>query len=50
MIFPDARLDSGENWIEAHVRFEVPSSDESDERLRWFEFYGQPGGDRIYIV
>lgn len=50
MIFPDARLDGGENWIEAHVPIEVPSSDESEERLRWFEFYGQPGGDRIYIV
>jgi uncharacterized protein DUF4384 len=50
MIFPDARLDGGENWIEAHVPIEVPSSDESEERLRWFEFYGQPGGDRVYIV
>ena len=50
MIYPDARLDGGENWIEAHVPIEVPSSEESEERLRWFEFYGQPGGDRIYIV
>lgn len=50
MIYPDARLDGGENWIEAHVPIEIPSSEESDERLRWFEFYGQPGGDRIYVV
>ena len=50
MIYPDARLNGGDNWIEAHVPVEIPSSDEPDERLRWFEFYGQPGSDRIYIV
>ncbi|HKP36580.1 MAG TPA: DUF4384 domain-containing protein [Pyrinomonadaceae bacterium] len=50
MIYPDVRLDGGENWIEAHVPMEIPSSDESEERLRWFEFYGKPGGDRIYVV
>lgn len=50
MIYPDPRLDSGDNWIEAHVPIEVPSSEETEERLRWFEFYGQPGGDRIYII
>jgi hypothetical protein len=50
MIFPDARLDSGQNWVEAHVPLEIPSSEESEERLRWFEFYGKPGGDRIYVV
>ena len=50
MIFPDARLDGGENWIEAHVPIEVPSSEEAEERLRWFEFYGDPGSDRIFIV
>lgn len=50
MIYPDARLDGGENWVEAHVPIEIPSSEESDERLRWFEFYGQPGSDQIYVV
>lgn len=50
MIFPDARLDGGENWIEAHVPIEVPSSEEPEERLRWFEFFGDPGTDRIFIV
>jgi hypothetical protein len=50
MIYPDARLDGGDNWIEAHVPMEIPSSEESEERLRWFEFYGQPGGDRIFVV
>lgn len=50
MIFPDARLDGGDNWVEAHVPIEVPSSEEPEERLRWFEFYGDPGSDRIFIV
>lgn len=50
MIFPDARLMGGENWIEAHVPIEIPSSEEPDERLRWFEFYGDPGKERIYVV
>ena len=50
MIYPDARLDGGENWIEAHVPLEIPSSDESEERLRWFQFYGKPGSDRIFVV
>ena len=50
MIYPDARLDGGDNWIEAHVPVEIPSSEETEERLRWFEFYGNAGGDKIYVV
>jgi len=50
MIYPDPRLDEGENWIEAHVPMEVPSSEETDERLRWFMFYGDPGVEHLYVV
>jgi Domain of unknown function (DUF4384) len=50
MIYPDPRLDGGENWIEAHVPVEVPSSGETDERLRWFTFYGDAGIERLYVV
>jgi hypothetical protein len=50
MIYPDPRLDGGENWIEAHVPVEVPSSEETDERLRWFTFYGNAGIERLYVV
>lgn len=50
MIYPDWRLDGGENWIEAHVPVEVPSSEETDERLRWFTFYGNAGIERLYVV
>lgn len=50
MIFPDPRLDAGYNAIEAHVPMEVPSSEETDERLRWFTFYGNAGTERLFIV
>src|SRR5260370_4258628 len=50
MIYPDSRLDAGDNSIEAHVPLEVPSGEESDERLRWFQFYGNAGTERLYVV
>jgi Domain of unknown function (DUF4384) len=50
MIYPDSRLDAGDNSIEAHVPLEVPSSEESDERLRWFAFYGNGGTEHLYVV
>src|SRR5262245_29266893 len=50
MIYPDARLEAGENWIEAHVPIEIPSTLETDERLRWFQFYGSAGTERLYVV
>ncbi len=50
MIFPDWHLDGGENWIEAHVPIELPSSEEAEEHLRWLVFEGDPATDRIYVV
>jgi hypothetical protein len=50
MIFPDARLEGGENWVEAHVPLDVPSTVETDERLRWFQFYGNPATEHLYVV
>ena len=50
MIYPDARLDGGDNSVEAHVPLEVPSGEETDERLRWFKFYGNSGTDHLYMV
>lgn len=50
MIYPDVRLDAGENWIEAHVPMEVPSSEQSDERLHWFVFDNNPSIERLYVV
>ncbi len=50
MIYPDSRLDGGDNSIEAHVPIEIPSSEETDERLRWFTFYGNGGNEHLYVV
>ncbi len=50
MIYPDRRLDAGENWIEAHVPLEVPSSEEKDDRFHWFVFDANPANERLYIV
>jgi hypothetical protein len=50
MIYPDSRLDAGENWIEAHVPMEVPSSERPDERYHWFVFDNDPAIERLYVV
>ena len=50
MIFPDARLEEGENWVEAHVPIDVPSNLETDERLKWFQFYGNPATEHLFVV
>ena len=50
MIFPDARLEGGENWVEAHVPMDVPSTVETDERLKWFQFYGNPATEHVFVV
>jgi hypothetical protein len=50
MIYPDPRLNEGENWIEAHVPMEVPSSDQPDERYHWFVFDNNPATERLYVV
>lgn len=50
MIFPDARLVGGDNRIAAHALYEVPSSMESDERLRWFTFDDKPAIEKLYVV
>jgi len=50
MIFPDWRLSGGDNQIDAHVPYEVPSGFEKDERLRWFVFDAKPATEHLYIV
>jgi Domain of unknown function (DUF4384) len=50
MLFPDARLAQGENRIEAHVPYEVPSSLETDPAHRWFVFDNKPAIERLYVV
>jgi Domain of unknown function (DUF4384) len=50
MIFPDVRLEGGENWVEAHVPMDVPSTVETDERLRWLEFYGNAATEHLFVI
>src|SRR5260221_7683898 len=50
MIYPDWRLDAGENWIEAHVPIEVPSSQQADERFHWFVFDANTATEHLYVV
>lgn len=50
MIYPDADLDEGGNYIQAHVPVEIPSSVATEERLKWFRFDEQAGVERLYFV
>jgi hypothetical protein len=50
MIFPDARLNGGSNLVKAHVPYEIPSSQEATEAMRWFVFSDPPAAERLYIV
>jgi hypothetical protein len=50
MIYPDERLESGENRVRAHVPVEVPSSGEPNPENRWFRVYGAPATERLYVV
>ena len=50
MIFPDSRLNGGSNLVRAHVPYEIPSSEEAREEMRWFVFKDPPAAERLYIV
>jgi len=50
MIYPDASLDEAGNYLQAHVPFEVPTSQSTEERLRWFAFDETGGTERLFFV
>ncbi|MBA2526661.1 MAG: DUF4384 domain-containing protein [Pyrinomonadaceae bacterium] len=50
MIYPNAELDEGGNYIKSHVPFEIPSSIAREERLRWFTFDKDAGAERLFFV
>src|ERR1043166_3265266 len=50
MIFPDSRLEGGDNWVAHTFPIDVPSTVETDERLRWFQFYGNPATEHLFVV
>lgn len=49
MLFPDSRLNDGANAVRAHVPYEVPSSRETDEQLRWFAFDNKSATEKLYV-
>jgi hypothetical protein len=50
MIYPNADLDEGGNYLQAHVPFEIPASDAPQERLRWFVFDENAGTEQLFFV
>jgi hypothetical protein len=50
MIYPNAELDEGGNYIQAHVPFEIPAPDAAEERLRWFAFDENVGTEKVIFV
>ena len=50
MIFPSQRLNDGDNRIVAHVPYEIPSRENPDPKLQWFEFQPPPGAEQLYLV
>lgn len=50
MIYPNADLDEAGNYLQAHVPFEIPSSQAAEERLRWLAFDEVAGTERLFFV
>ena len=48
MLYPDIRLEQGDNRIEAHVPYEIPWNEPGVEN--WFKFDANPANERLYIV
>ncbi len=50
MIYPHPALDEAGNYLQAHVPFEIPTSQEAEEKLRWFAFDETGGTERLFFV
>jgi hypothetical protein len=48
MLYPDVRLEKGDNRIQAHVPYEIPWNEPGVEN--WFKFDANPANERLYIV
>lgn len=48
MIYPSHFLREGLNKVDAHHPYEVPSR--SERQFQWFEFFGKPATERLYVV
>ena len=50
LIFPNPRLQNGENQVAAHVLYEVPSSNEPRSENRWFAVQGAAATEHLYLI
>lgn len=50
LLYPDARLNAGDNTVKAHVPYEIPSRTAKDPNLRWFFFSGEPAKEKLYVM
>jgi hypothetical protein len=50
MIYPNPRLNAGNNRVMGHVQYEVPSSRESNSNNRWFEVQCEPATEHLFLV
>jgi hypothetical protein len=48
MLYPDARLAGGENFVAAHQPVEIPSS--RHPAFQWFRFRGGPATEVVFLV
>jgi hypothetical protein len=50
MLYPDPRLNEGDNRVAAHTPVEIPSRKEKDPEAQWFVFDANPATERLYFV
>ncbi len=50
LLFPDRKLNDGNNKALSHVPFEIPSSDNPSPELCWFNFSGEASNQQLYVV
>jgi hypothetical protein len=50
LVFPNAKLNNGGNFLNAHVACEIPSRENPNPKLQWFEFQPPPGVEQLYLV
>lgn len=50
LIFPNPRLQNGENRVAAHVLYEMPSSNEPRSENRWFAVQGAAATEHLYLI
>ncbi|MBI4853194.1 MAG: DUF4384 domain-containing protein [Acidobacteria bacterium] len=50
LLFPDRKLNYGNNKALSHVPFEIPSSENPNPDLCWFNFSGAASNQQLYVV